>query len=89
MDVKKYFSLTLLLFLTGCCHYHSGWAKFPEQPEVIHSCPDLATIEDQNITMSGLLDSVALNYNRYYVCAATVDAWQTWYNEQKANFNHH
>ena len=77
-----------LLFLLGGCNCGPVIKyEFPDPPkDVITKCPDLAEIDGSKVTMSDLLNTVSLNYSRYYVCAATVDAWQSWYEQQKVNY---
>jgi hypothetical protein len=85
--MKKILLLSLLL-LTGCANRPIIKETFPDPPiGIIQKCPDLATVDNDNTAqVSDILSVVTMNYTRYYVCAAAVDAWQNWYTSQKANF---
>jgi hypothetical protein len=58
--------------------------KFPEAPQVLLDKPvELRTVPEDNRTLSGLLETVTLNYGTYYECKARVEGWQFWYDENK------
>lgn len=86
--MKKLLLITLLL-VAGCSFKPLIKQTFPDPPiGIIQKCPDLAAVDnDTNTQVSDVLAVVAMNYSRYYICAAAVDAWQDWYNSQKTNFN--
>lgn len=61
--------------------------KFPEAPENLQvKTNDLVEIPEDNKTLSGLLETVTINYSSYYECKARVDGWQEWYSTNKKLF---
>lgn len=58
--------------------------KFPEAPEVLLDKPtSLKKIPEDNQTLSGLLETVTINYGQYYECKVRLEGWQFWYDENK------
>jgi hypothetical protein len=86
--MKKVLLLSLLA-LTGCAAHPVIKETFPDPPiGIVQKCPDLATVDNEDTAqVSDILSVVTMNYTRYYICAAVVDAWQSWYNSQKVNFD--
>ena len=80
----KYVSLLLALFLVACSTTVPVRQKFPEVPQaLIEKCENLKKIEGDKVAITEMLRVVVQNYGMYYECAAKVDGWQDWYNEQK------
>lgn len=60
--------------------------NFPNIPPSLEApCRDLLLTEPTE-RLSQVLKVVAENYSRYYECQAQVDAWQSWYTQQKQIF---
>jgi hypothetical protein len=58
--------------------------KFPEAPKILlEKQNSLQTVPEENRTLSGLLETITINYGQYYECKAKVDGWQFWYEENK------
>lgn len=74
------------LLLSGCATQSVPVKqKFPEAPAILlEKCPPLEKIESDTIVFSEFLKVVTRNYTLYHNCAKVVEAWQLWYNEQKA-----
>jgi hypothetical protein len=84
----KYISLLLALFLMACSTSVPVRQKFPEVPQaLIEKCENLKKIEGDKVAITEMLRVVVQNYGMYYECAAKVDGWQDWYNEQKRIYN--
>ena len=84
----KYISLLLALFLMACSKSVPVRQKFPEVPQaLIEKCENLKKIEGDKVAITEMLRVVVQNYGMYYECAAKVDGWQDWYNEQKRIYN--
>ena len=84
----KYVSLLLALFLMACSTTVPVRQKFPEVPQaLIEKCENLKKIEGDKVAITEMLKVVVQNYGMYYECAAKVDGWQDWYNEQKRIYN--
>lgn len=81
--------LIILIFLAGCAHKQPIPVKPQEFPQmsdkVKHKCPDLIPAPNSEL-LSDLIGTVTKNYGEYHKCKATVDAWNQWYDEQKANY---
>jgi len=83
----KYLILMLAALLSACSTVVPVTAKFPAVPAIVmERCPDLKKITTETTTMSVLSTTVAENYTAYYECAVKVDAFQKWYETQKAIF---
>lgn len=77
--------LVLLSFVIAGCTTIPARPKWPDSPEV-GLCELLAEAKSSE-KLSDLLMTVTSNYGRYHECAARVDAWETWYKEQKRIYN--
>jgi hypothetical protein len=81
----KIYLLIPLLFLAGC--QTAVERNFPDIPPGLSSrCENLQLIPEDTTKMSQLLSVVTDNYNQYLTCQAKVEAWQSWYVEQKEIF---
>jgi hypothetical protein len=49
-------------------------------------CPNLKTVEGNNVSITEMLKVVVENYSTYYQCAVVTDGWQEWYQVQKIIF---
>jgi len=79
----RYLVISLVLCLAGCTSVPvaPNWPDVPK--ELLESCPDLKTVDSSNDKLSVVIDTVADNYNEYYVCKDKVNDWITWYNGQQ------
>ena len=76
----KYASLPILLLIAGC-NTIPAKPEWPAAPDV-SECPELA-VAPTTEKLSELLSVVTANYGKYHECTARVQAWQSWYKEQK------
>ena len=84
----KYAVLILTVFLAGCATSVPVKQKFPEVPKsLVEKCQNLKKVEGDPVAITELLRVIVENYGMYYECAAKVDSWQDWYNEQKRIYN--
>jgi len=75
--------LALLLLLTGCATNVPVVMKFPEAPTVLmEKCPELKSL-NEDVKLSDVAKTVAINYTTYYECALKVESWIGWYQAQK------
>jgi uncharacterized lipoprotein YmbA len=80
----KYSSLILAAFLVGCSTPVPVKQKFPEVPKaLVERCESLKKVEGDRVAITEMLKVVVQNYGMYYECAAKVDGWNDWYQEQK------
>ena len=80
----KLTSLVLALFLVGCSTPVSVKQKFPDVPKaLVERCESLKKIEGDKVAITEMLKVVVQYYGMYYECAAKVDGWNDWYQEQK------
>jgi hypothetical protein len=80
----KYTSLLLVLLLVACSTAVPVRQKFPEVPNaLIERCESLRKVEGDKVAITEMLKVVVQNYGMYYECAAKVDGWNDWYQEQK------
>ena len=80
----KYTSLLLVLLLVACSTAVPVRQKFPEVPNaLIERCESLRKVEGDKVAITEMLIVVVQNYGMYYECAAKVDGWNDWYQEQK------
>ena len=80
--------LFLMLTLTACTTPVPLVPRFPDVPEkLMEACPALKLIEGETTTLSVLTKTTTENYTSYYQCAAKLDAWKKWYEEQKKIFD--
>jgi hypothetical protein len=75
----------LALSLTACSTVVPVTAKWPQAPGILvqEPCPNLQKLQTDP-KLSEVAKTVVDNYSEYYQCAAKLDAWQRWYQEQKA-----
>jgi hypothetical protein len=77
-------ALLVTLFLVGCSTPVPVKQKWPELPEtMLKACPNLQTIDKDEVKLSEFLKIVIGNYTRYHECAELLTAWQEWYQAQK------
>jgi hypothetical protein len=75
-----------LLLLTGCVATPID-REFPAVPgSLTTACAALADVPATD-RLSVVLTTVTQNYAQYRECSIRVDAWNTWYNEQKKIFD--
>lgn len=83
----KYITFLLALTLTGCSLFQKPVPVAPKWPDAVaelrEKCPDLQTIEGDQVAITELLKTVVKNYTLYYECSLKNDNWNRWYNEQK------
>lgn len=81
----KYLLLPLTLTLSGCWTVPvvPDFPKLPEQTTMNIACPELKPLKSDP-TISDISNTLNINYHTYYECAVKVDAWNTWYREQKS-----
>ena len=80
----KYALLILAVFLTACSTPVPVSQKFPDVPKaLVERCESLKKIEGDKVAITEMLKVVVQNYGMYYECAAKVDGWNDWYQEQK------
>ena len=80
----KLTSLVLAVFLVGCATPVPVSQRFPEVPKsLVERCESLKKIEGDRVAITEMLKVVVQNYGMYYECAAKVDGWNDWYQEQK------
>ena len=80
----KYIILSLTLVLVACSTPVPVKQKFPDVPKaLVERCDSLKKIEGDRVAITEMLKVVVQNYGMYYECAAKVDGWNDWYQEQK------
>lgn len=80
--------LLSVIFLAGCNATVPVKQYFPEVPtHLLKSCPQLKTIEGQEVKLSELLKTMSENYTEYHKCADLLENWQRWYKLQKEIFD--
>jgi hypothetical protein len=80
----KYIVLGLALVLVACSTPVPVSQKFPDVPKsLVERCESLKKIEGDKVAITEMLKVVVQNYGMYYECAAKVDGWNDWYQEQK------
>jgi hypothetical protein len=92
MRLIKLFVLVLFIIIaflaTGCSTTVPVTAKFPSAPEaLLENCPQLKTIDGENVSIIDYTKTVTINYTTYYECAVKIDSWIEWYQTQKSIFN--
>ena len=66
---------------------NAGQTKFSDAPDVLkEKCPALEKVKD-DVKLSELTKTIAINYTTYYDCQVKVDAWIEWYKVQKEIFD--
>ena len=80
----KYIILSLALVLSACSTPVPVSQRFPDVPKaLVERCESLKKIEGDRVAITEMLKVVVQNYGMYYECAAKVDGWNDWYQEQK------
>ena len=80
----KYSILGLALVLAACSTPVPVSQRFPDVPKaLVERCESLRKIEGDRVAITEMLKVVVQNYGMYYECAAKVDGWNDWYQEQK------
>lgn len=75
------------LLLAGCFHHAPVKRTFPDVPKVLmEQCAELKEAASTE-KLSEVLKVVVDNYGEYHKCSGRVEAWQTWYKQQKQIFN--
>lgn len=78
----------MAIVLSGCSTTVPLTKKFPDAPpELLKSCDDLNTVDENNNKITDLLKVVVENYKLYYECANRVEGWKLWHNSQKELFD--
>lgn len=78
--------LCLLAMCSGCSTVVPVTAHFPDAPRLgTGTCPQLQTVAE-GVKLSGLTNTIAVNYSTYYECAVKSDQWNEWYVIQKKIF---
>lgn len=76
--------LCAMLTLTACTTPVPVAPRFPGVPQILtESCPALKLVEGETATLSAVIKTTVQNYTTYYQCAAKLDAWKKWYEEQQ------
>jgi len=74
----------VVLLLAGCAATVPVKQAFPTAPpELLKLCPSLTTIDTPEVKLSELLNVVSANYTKYYECSNILEAWISWYNQNK------
>lgn len=83
----KLLIIALVLTLSACSTVVPVKAKFPNAPGILaqQACVDLQKLESAP-HLSQVAKTVTTNYSEYYQCAAKLEIWQRWYQEQKTIF---
>lgn len=76
--------MVIVASCAGCTTAVPVTAKFPDAPNkfAMERCPDLKKLEN-GVKLSGVAETVTINYSTYYECAVKSDTWQEWYQIQK------
>ena len=83
----KYLLLVAAIFLTGCSTTVPVTAKFPAVPEMLNEkCPQLKTVDGEQVSVIDLTKTITINYTAYYECAVKNEGWIEWYQKQKQIF---
>ena len=86
--MKIIIALVLAVTLSGCSSFKQlvpvKPPPFPEAvKELTQPCPDLKTIEGNQVAIIDLLKVVVENYTMYYQCSLKNDGWNDWYKTQR------
>ena len=77
----------LSVFIASCAmieRFMPAKPKFPDAiKELQQPCPELKTIEGNQVAITELLKAVVNNYTLYYDCSMKNEGWNKWYVEQK------
>ncbi len=78
-----FFTLVIVLLVSGCSTTVPVKAKFPEAPErLLAKCPQLEKLGNE-VKLSDISKTITVNYTTYYECAVKHDAFIEWYQVQK------
>ena len=78
----KLLLLAFILMLSACTTTVPVKVPFPQQPlELREPCPPLQAATSQDVRE--FTKVVITNYEQYHNCQDKVNAWQTWYLQQK------
>ena len=84
----KKLALILVFILAGCETAVPVARHFPEAPPLLlQPAPQLKPIPPDTTELSVLIDNANNNYHAYRVLKEHYEAWQKWYQDQKANFD--
>ena len=74
--------------LAGCSTPVPVQRHFPQAPaELLQPAPALKPLPANTTELSVLIDNANENYSTYRVLREHYEAWQQWYQEQRANFD--
>jgi hypothetical protein len=77
----------MILSLSGCSAVVPVKQKWPESVSTLaEPCPNLKTIDNNNVSITDMLKVIVENYSLYYQCANKVEGWNEWYKVQKEIF---
>ena len=80
--------LVSIMLLSACSTTVPVTVKFPSVPDVLlEKCPQLKTIDSENVSIIEYTKTVTINYTTYYECAVKNDSWIEWYQTQKIIFD--
>ena len=83
----RYLLLAAIVLLSACSTTVPVTVKFPQVPSILlEKCPQLTTIDGENVSIIDYTKTVTANYTTYYECAVKNDAWIEWYQTQKIIF---
>lgn len=89
--MKHVITIGIVLILTslaGCSTPVPVQRHFPEAPaELLQPAPVLKPLAAGTTELSVLIDNANENYSSYRVLREHYEAWQQWYQEQRANFD--
>jgi len=84
----RYLLLVSIMLLSACSTTVPVTVKFPSVPDVLlEKCPQLKTIDGENVSIIDYTKTVTINYTTYYECAVKNDSWIEWYQTQKIIFD--
>jgi len=78
--------IILSLLLTGCVATPVT-RNFPDAPASLTTACEQLTAAPITDKLSVLISNVTTNYGKYHECSYKVDAWNSWYTEQKKIFD--
>jgi hypothetical protein len=79
--------LLLIVFLSGCTTVPVK-QTLPDLPEEFpKTCDSLKLLEGNTVTLSKLMETVAVNYGKYHECSLYYKNLVEWYSLQKEIFN--
>jgi hypothetical protein len=83
----RYTLLAGIVLLSACSTTAPVTAKFPSVPPVLlEKCPQLTTIDGENVSIVDYTKTVTHNYTTYYECTVKSESWIEWYQKQKKIF---